>query len=123
MARAFEAEEFDSALEQADALLTEAPGLPEALHYSGRGAGGAGAPRRSSAGLSPRLKASPEDLEILLGAADFLVCRMGEDREAVEEGLALCERGRRQAEREDDVELVYEFLLLEGDGAEPAGRV
>lgn len=122
VARAFESEEFDSALEQVDALLTEAPGLPEALHFRAASLAELGHPEEAAQAYHRAMKASPEDLEILLGAADFLVCRMGEDREAVEEGLALCERGRKQAEREDDVELVYEFLLLEGMGLNQLGE-
>ena len=47
---------------------------------------------------------------------------VGEDREAVEDGLDLCGRGRKLAERADDVERVYEFLLLEGMGLNQVGE-
>jgi predicted Zn-dependent protease with MMP-like domain/Flp pilus assembly protein TadD len=68
------------------------------------------------------LKVAPEDLELLLGAAECLVCRAGDDREAVEEGLELCTRGKKQAQRAGDVELVFEFLLLEGTGLNQVGE-
>ena len=34
VASAFDAEDFEGVLAQAEALLSEAPGQPEALHYS-----------------------------------------------------------------------------------------
>src|SRR5512140_2242076 len=106
-ARAFEAEDFEAVLAQANALLTEAPRHPWVLHY--RAAALAELDRLEEAGQAYQqaLKAGPEDLELLLGAADFLICRVGEDREALEEGLVLCERGRKLAERTDEVELVF----------------
>jgi len=122
VAAAFEAEDLEGALEQAQALLKEAPGQPEALHYRAAALAGLGHQEEAVQAYQQALKASPEDLELLLGAADFLVCRMGEDREAVEEGLTLCARGRKLAERADDVEWVYEFLLLEGMGLNQVGE-
>jgi predicted Zn-dependent protease with MMP-like domain/Flp pilus assembly protein TadD len=122
VARAFESEDFEGALAQAEAILKEAPGQPEALHYRAAALAELGQQEEAAQGYQQALKASPEDLELLLGAADFLICRMGEDREAVEEGLTLCGRGRKQAERADDVELVYEFLLLEGMGLNQVGE-
>ncbi len=122
IARAFESEDFEGALAQAEALLKEAPGQPEALHYRAAALAALGQLEEAVQGYYQALKASPEDLELVLGAADFLICRMGEDREAVEEGLSLCGRGRKLAEREEDVELVYEFLLLEGMGLNQVGE-
>ncbi|WP_224361065.1 metallopeptidase family protein [Hyalangium versicolor] len=122
VARAFETEEFEDALTQADALLAQAPGQPEALHYRAAALAELGRAEEAAQAYHRALKANPEDLEIILGAADFLICRRGEDREAVEDGLALCGRGRGLAEHADDVELVYEFLLLEGMGLNQVGE-
>jgi predicted Zn-dependent protease with MMP-like domain len=122
VAHAFESEDFEGALAQAEALLKEAPGQAEALHYRAAALAALGQLEEAAQGYQQALKASPDDLELLLGAADFLICRMGEDREAVEEGLTLCGRGRKQAERAEDVELVYEFLLLEGMGLNQVGE-
>jgi predicted Zn-dependent protease with MMP-like domain/Flp pilus assembly protein TadD len=122
VAGAFESEDFEGTLERVNALLAKAPELAEALHYRAAALVELGRFEEAAQAYQQALKVSPDDLEILLGAADFLVCRMGEDREAVEDGLALCERGRKVAERAEDVELVYEFLLLSGMGLNQVGE-
>ncbi len=121
-AEAFEAGDFDAALASVEGVLADTPELPEALHY--RAAALVELDRLEEAGQAygQALKAAPEDLEILLGAVDCLVCRAGEDRDAVEEGLGLCARGKRLAEKAGDVELLYEFLLLEGMGLNQLGE-
>ena len=119
---AFEAEEFERALAQVNTLLEAAPKLPEALHYRAAALVELGHFEEAVRAYRQAVKSHPEDLEFLLGAADFLICRMGEDREAVEEGLELCARGRKLAHRRDDVEGVYEFLLLEGMGLNQLGE-
>lgn len=122
VAAAFEAGDFEAALAGAEGVLAGAPELPEALHYRAAALVELGRLEDAGRAYGQALKASPEDLEILLGAADCLVCRAGEDREAVEEGLGLCARGRRLAEKADDVEMLYEFLLLEGMGLNQMGE-
>nr|BDT35616.1 metallopeptidase family protein [Myxococcus sp. MH1] len=122
VADAFEAGDFEGALGQVEGLLSDAPELPEALHYRAAALTELGRLEDAGRAFGLALKAAPEDLEILLGAADCLVCRAGEDREAVEEGLELCARGKRLAQREQDVEMLYEFLLLEGMGLNQMGE-
>ncbi|ADO72601.1 metallopeptidase family protein [Stigmatella aurantiaca] len=119
---AFEAEDFTQALAQVNTLLEAAPKLPEALHYRAACLVELGHFEDAARAYRHAVKSHPEDLEFLLGAADFLICRMGEDREAVEEGLELCARGRKLAHRMDDAEWVYEFLLLEGMGLNQLGE-
>ncbi|MFL5344312.1 MAG: metallopeptidase family protein [Hyalangium sp.] len=121
-ARAFEEEDFEAVLAQADALLTEAPRHPWVLHYRAAALAELERLEEAAQAYHQALKAGPEDLELLLGAADFLICRVGEDREALEEGLALCGRGRKLAEHADEVELVFEFLFLEGMGLNQVGE-
>jgi predicted Zn-dependent protease with MMP-like domain/Tfp pilus assembly protein PilF len=121
-ARAFEEEDFEAVLEQADALLTEAPGHPWVLHYRAAALAELERLEEAAQAYQQALKADPEDLELLLGAADFLICRVGEDRESLEEGLDWCARGRKLAARADEVELVYEFLFLEGMGLNQVGE-
>jgi predicted Zn-dependent protease with MMP-like domain len=53
--------------------------------------------------------------------ADLLVCHPGEDRERIERGLRLCERGRKVARKARDEELEFDFLLLEGTGLNQLG--
>lgn len=122
VADAFEAGEFEAALATVDALLALEPELPEALHYRAAALTELGRLEEAGRAYGQALRAAPEDLEILLGAADCLVCRTGEDREAVEEGLSLCARGRKLAQKADDVEMLYEFLLLEGMGLNQMGE-
>ncbi|GMU10251.1 metallopeptidase family protein [Corallococcus caeni] len=122
VADAFEAQDFEAALANADALLRDVPDSAEALHYRAAALVEVGRLEDAGRAYGAALKAAPEDLEILFGAAEFLVCRTGEDREAVEEGLEWCGRGRKLAQKADDVELVYEFLLLEGMGLNQLGE-
>jgi predicted Zn-dependent protease with MMP-like domain/Flp pilus assembly protein TadD len=122
VAEAFDAEDLEGALEKAQALLKEAPGQPEALHFRAAALAGLGQLEEAVQAYQQALKASPEDVDLILDAADFLICRVGEDREAVEEGLTLCGRGRKLAERAEDVERVYEFLLVEGMGLNQMGE-
>lgn len=122
VADAFEAGDFEEALARADALLAEAPDVPEALHFRAAALVELGRLEEAGRAFGRAIKAAPENLEVLLGAADCLITRAGEDREAVEEGLGLCARGRKQAERARDVEMLFEFLLLEGMGLNQLGE-
>lgn len=122
VAAAYEEGAFEEALAGADSLLAEAPGLPEALHWRAAALTELGRLEEALEAYGRALKAAPEDLELLLGAAECLVCRVGDDREAVLEGLELCARGRKQAQRAGDVELLFEFLFLEGAGLNQVGE-
>jgi predicted Zn-dependent protease with MMP-like domain/Flp pilus assembly protein TadD len=122
VAAAFEEGAFEEALAGTESLLAEAPGLPEALHWRAAALTELGRLEEALDAYGQAVKAAPEDLELLLGAAECLVCRVGDDREAVEEGLQLCARGRKQAQRTGDVELLFEFLLLEGTGLNQVGE-
>ncbi len=122
VAEAFESEDFAGALTAAEALLEQVPGEPEALHYRAAALVELGRFEEAAQGYEEALRARPEDVDLLLAAADFLICRMGEDREALEDGLRLCVRGRKVAQRKEDVERLYEFLLLEGMGLNQLGE-
>ncbi|XXF80732.1 metallopeptidase family protein [Myxococcaceae bacterium GXIMD 01537] len=122
IAEAFEAGEDEQALTLLDALLAEHPEHPEALHYRAATLARLGRLEEAGQAYGRGLKAAPDDLELLLGAAEFLIGQVGDDREAVEEGLGLCGRGRKAAQRADDVELLFEFLLLEGVGLNQLGE-
>jgi predicted Zn-dependent protease with MMP-like domain len=122
VAAAFEEGAIEEALAGAEALLAEAPGLPEALHWRAAALTELGRMEEALEAWRRALKEAPDDLELLFGAADCLVGRAGDDREAIEEGLELCARGRKLAQRADDVELLFEFLLLEGIGLNQVGE-
>ncbi len=120
-AGAFEAGDFEAALASVDRVLAQSPGLLDALHLRAAALVELGRLEEAGRAFGAALKVDPDHLEVLLGAADCLICRAGEDREAVEEGLGLCARARRLAHRAGDVEMVYEFLLLEGMGLNQVG--
>ena len=122
VAAAFEDGAHERALAGADALLAEAPELPEALHWRAAALTELGRLEDAWETYGRALKVAPDDLELLLGAAECLVEHSGDDREAVEEGLELCARGRKAAQRAGDVELLFEFLLLEGTGLNQVGE-
>ncbi|WP_257455600.1 metallopeptidase family protein [Archangium lipolyticum] len=122
VAEAFEEGAFEEALAGVERLLAEAPELPEALHWRAAALVELGHLEEAVEAYGRALKVSPDDLELLFGAAECLVGRAGDEREAVEEGLALCARGRKMAQRAGDVELLFEFLLLEGTGLNQVGE-
>jgi len=64
----------------------------------------------------------PDDPEILLAFADFLICRPGNDLDTLEAGLELATRGRKQARKDKDPELEAEFALLQGLALNQAGE-
>ncbi len=116
-ARAFDAGDPERALESAEAACAAAPRSVAALHY--RAAALAELDRADEArqAYERALEAGPDDLDLLLGAADFLVNRQpgGEpDREWLERGLDLARRGARRARRASEVELAAELSLVEG---------
>ncbi|HSP78932.1 MAG TPA: metallopeptidase family protein [Myxococcaceae bacterium] len=122
VATAWEEGSFEEALAGAEAVLARAPELPEALHWRAAALMELGRLEEALEAWQRALKAAPDDLELLLGAAECLVSQTEDDREAVEDGLALCARGRKLARRADDVELLFEFLLLEGIGLNQVGE-
>jgi tetratricopeptide (TPR) repeat protein len=121
-AEAYDAEDFAAVLAHADALLAEHPEHPEALHFRAAAQVELGEVEEAARSYMRAVKGALDDLELLLSAAECLIVGLGEDRDAVVEGLAWCARGRKLAERAGDVELVYEFLLLEATGRNQVGE-
>ncbi|MBI3184077.1 MAG: metallopeptidase family protein [Myxococcales bacterium] len=120
-AEEFEQGHFDQVLSLAQQALEEHPGNAEALHYRAASQLELGDAEAAEASYRKASKLSPEDPEILLGLADLLICHPGEDRSMVEEGIALCARGRKRLGKEDG-ELCVELLLLEGIGLNQLGQ-
>jgi predicted Zn-dependent protease with MMP-like domain/Flp pilus assembly protein TadD len=121
-ANAFEEGRFDEVVSLADrALQLDARSAP-ARHFRAAGLVESG---RGDEGLEEyerALKLAPDDPEILLGMADLLICRPGEDRALVERGLALCQKGRKLSRKSGEADLEYEFLLLEGTARNQLGE-
>ena len=121
-ADAFEEGRFDEVVSLADrALQLDARSAP-ARHFRAAGLVEAGRAEEALEEYERALKLDADDPEIVLGMADLLICRPGEDRAMVERGLALCQRGRKLARRSGDVDLEFEFLLLEGTARNQLGE-
>jgi len=116
-ARAFDRGDPERALASAEAACAAAPTSVAALHY--RAAALAELDRTDEAreAYERALEVGPDDLDLVLGAADFHVNRQpgGEpEREWLERGLDLARRGGRRARRAREVELAAELALVEG---------
>ncbi len=118
----FEGADFEGARAKAEAALALCASHPEALHLKAAALLEAGDQDRALDAFRQAHKAAPDDLEVLLGLCDVLVCHRGEERELVEEGLGLCDKGARRAAKADDSELQFEFLLLAGTALNQVGE-
>ena len=121
-AAAYEDGRWDDVLSLSRQALAQDRKHPEALHFEATALAERGDLDASLAAFRRALAAVPDDADLVLGAADVLVSRFGEDRSAVEEGLSLCKRGRALAARRGDRELQYEFWLLEAVGLNQLGE-
>ena len=122
LAQAFEAGRYAEVISLAEALAGQAPGSPEPLRYLAAALVESGDLERAAATYAQALKRAPTDLQLLLGASEQLICIPGEDREAIAEGLRLCEQGRRLAQKTGREALHFEFLLLEGIACNQLGE-
>lgn len=106
--------ESEGALDAAEAALELSPRCVDALHY--RAAALAALARTDEAHEAYRaaLKAAPDDLEVLRSAVDLLVVDLGEEHDALEDALDLCERALRLARKTGEPALLADFLLLSG---------
>lgn len=121
-AQAFEDGEHARVLELAAAAVKLDPGCAEAWHYDAAAHLELGELDAAEAGYRRALELAPDDPELLAGAADLFVCHLGEERDGVTFGLELCRRGQKVARRQDDVELLHQFLVLEGIGLNQLGE-
>src|SRR5918996_4933797 len=121
-ANAFDEGRFEDVVSLAEqALQLDARSAP-ARHFRAAGLLEAGRGDEALQEYERALRLAPSDPEILLGMADLLICRPGEDRALVERGLALCDKGRKLARKADDPDLEFEFLLLEGTARNQLGE-
>jgi predicted Zn-dependent protease with MMP-like domain/Flp pilus assembly protein TadD len=111
--RAFEAKDPARALSLAQRVLSEDADSVPALHYAAAALVELERLDEAKKAYERALEVAPTDAEILFGAADLLISRLGDERELIEEGLELCRRGVRRARKKGDRELVGEFALLE----------
>src|SRR5512140_2765121 len=122
MDAAHENGEFEAVLPLADRALALDPRSPDALLYRAAAQAELGRGEDAARTYASALALAPDDPEVLLAVADFQITVQGEDRAAVEEGLALCGRGRRLARKRKVEELEFELALLEGIGLNQLGE-
>jgi len=120
-ADAFDAGDLDAVLSLAGRAMALQPRSAEALHFKAAALAEKGELQAADAAYRGACQISPDDLELLLGYADFQISSMGDDRERVEAGLSLCDRGRKLARRRGDEEMLFELTLLSGIGHNQLG--
>jgi predicted Zn-dependent protease with MMP-like domain/Flp pilus assembly protein TadD len=125
-AEAFEAGRLEDALARADEALAAAPRSVAALHYRAAALAELGRLEPARAAFERALELGKDDLDLVLGAADFYVNVLddedGDDREAIERGLALARRGAKLARKARDPGATAELAWIEGAGLNRLGR-
>lgn len=126
-AAAYEDGRWADVLELARRVLKADKRHGEALHFEAGALAESGDVEGALAAFRRALTLAPDDLQLLLGAADLLVTRLCEDRALVEEGLQLCRKGRARAKAADpegrgDPEILHELWLLEAIGLNQLGE-
>ena len=123
-ADAFEAGEVDRALARAEEALQREPGSLAAGHYRAAALAELGRLEEAEEAYRVALEAGPEDLDLVLGAADFYVNRAQgreADRERLERGLLLARRGLQRARKARAPEMAAELTLIEGTALSQLG--
>lgn len=122
LAEAYDAGDLQKVLATSSQVLERTPGCVEALHYQAVAQLELGDYEAADATFRKALKVAPDDPELLLAAADLLICHPGEDRQLVELGLSHLARARKLARKRGDPALTFEILLLEGIGWNQLGE-
>src|SRR4051794_12879580 len=98
--QALEDGEFQDAVALADQVLSEDPKDPDALHLKGLALASLGDYEAADEALARLLELEPHNVTVLIDAADVKIREPGDDRERIEEGLALLARAERGAKKE-----------------------
>ncbi|HEU4382338.1 MAG TPA: metallopeptidase family protein [Anaeromyxobacteraceae bacterium] len=116
-ADAFEAGDVERALTRAEEALRLEPRSLAAAHYRAAALADLGRLEDAAEAYRRALEAAPDDLDLVVGAADFFVNRAQgrePDRELLERGLALARRGLQRARKVRAPEVAAELQLVEG---------
>jgi predicted Zn-dependent protease with MMP-like domain len=122
---AFEEGRFGDALAHAEEALRTAPRSVPALHCRAAALAELGRLDEAREAYERALAEGKDDLDLLLGAADFHVnvAQAEEtDRDIVERGVELARRGARLARKAGDAELAAELAWVEGAGLNQLGE-
>ncbi len=123
--RAFDAGRFEEALRRAEEAIRAEARSVAAHHFRAAALAELGRLDEALDAYEAALALDRDDLDLLLGAADFHVNLLQEDeadRELVERGIELARRGAKLARKKaDDAGLVGEFRWLEAAGLNQLG--
>jgi predicted Zn-dependent protease with MMP-like domain/Flp pilus assembly protein TadD len=122
MDAAHENGDFEAVLSFANRALALDPRSSDALLYQAAAQVELGRTEDAARTYASALAVAPDDPEALLAVADFQITVQGDDRGAVEEGLALCAKGRKLARKQKVEDLEFELALLEGIGLNQIGE-
>ncbi len=123
-ADAFEDGDPGRALARAEEALRREPGSLAAAHYRAAALAELGRLEEAEEAYRLALEAGSEDLDLVLGAADFFVNRAQgrePDRELLERGLLLARRGLQRARKARAPEMAAELTLIEGTALSQLG--
>jgi predicted Zn-dependent protease with MMP-like domain/Flp pilus assembly protein TadD len=124
-AAAFEDGDFDEALARAEAALADAPRSIAALQYRAAALAELGRLDEARAAYDRALAEGRDDVDLLHGAADFLLNVVPPDeadRGDVERAMDLARRGAKLARKARDTGLAGELAWLEGVALSQLGR-
>ncbi len=108
--QALEEGEFEDCVALANQALALAADDPDALHLKGLALAGLGDFEAADEALAALLAQEPDNVTVMLDAADVKIREPGDDRERIEEGLSLLERAERQARTEEASSIQLELL-------------
>src|SRR5690348_13547268 len=95
--QALEDGEFEDTVALADQVLATDPKDPDALHLKGLALASLGDYEDADEALAALLKLEPNNVTVLIDAADVKIREPGDDRERIEEGLELLARAEKWA--------------------------
>jgi predicted Zn-dependent protease with MMP-like domain/Flp pilus assembly protein TadD len=124
-ADAFDEGRLEDALARSDEALRGEPRSVPALHYRAAALADLGRTDEALEAYDRALAVGKDDLDLLAGAADFLVNACGDeeaDRDRVERGLDLARRGGKLARRAGDLPRAAELAFVEAVGLNQLGR-
>lgn len=108
---ALEAGDAQQALALAGELEALLPGDPEVALLAGACLLDLGDPEEADARLEAALRLHPRHLDLIMERASVLL-GWEEDEDALEEGLALAQRGLEQSRKDEDLDFQLDFLVL-----------
>jgi predicted Zn-dependent protease with MMP-like domain/Flp pilus assembly protein TadD len=123
-AEAFDRGDLEAALESSRRACQMDPRSAAALHHRAAAQAELGRVAEARRDYERALEVDPDDLQLLLGAADFHLRWLPEDepdRTWLTRALELARRGARRAERAGEPELAAELALLEASALRQLG--